>query len=116
MEKQRIKPVSINETDTTVEMMPGIYRTTKSFNETIMLCHFQFKKGAEIPLHNHDAVQTGYVISGKMKLFKGDGSSFIGDPGSGWVFNSNEPHGAEALEDSEVIECFSPMRPEYMDS
>ena len=116
MSDQIIKSISKKETGTTVEMLPGIYRTTMSYNEMIMLCHFQFKKGAKIQLHNHDAAQTGYVLSGEMKLFKGDGSSFIADPGSGWVFNSNEPHGAEALEDSEVVECFSPMRPEYIDS
>ena len=116
MGRQMIKHISKKETGTTVEMLPGIYRTTMSYNETIMLCLFQFKKGSKIELHKHDAVQTGYLISGKMKLFKEDGSSFIGESGAGWVFNSNEPHGAEALEDSEVIECFAPLRPEYVDS
>ena len=116
MGEQIIKPVSKKETGNTVEMLPGIHRTTMSYNEMIMLCYFFMKKGAKIPLHSHDAAQTGYVISGKVKFIKGDANSFIADSGSGYVFNANEPHGAEVLEDSEIVECFSPMRPEYIDS
>jgi quercetin dioxygenase-like cupin family protein len=116
MKKQMIKPVSKKEEGNSVEMLPGIYRTTMSYNETIMLCHFLMKRGSKIPLHNHDAVQNGYIINGKLRFFKEDESSFIAESGSGYVFNSNEPHGAEVLEDSEVVECFSPMRPEYIDS
>ena len=35
-------------------------------------------------------------------------------PGSSYVFDSMETHSAEVLEDSEVIEVFAPMRPEYV--
>ena len=111
-----IKPVSKRDAGNSVEMLPGIYRTTMSYNERIMLCHYIMKKGARVPLHNHDAVQNGYVISGKLKLIKEDGSSFIAYSGTGYLFDSNEPHGAEVLEESELVECFSPMRSEYIDS
>jgi quercetin dioxygenase-like cupin family protein len=116
VETQRKKTITKKETGTTVEMLPGIYRTTMSYNERIMLCHYIMKKGAKVPLHNHDALQNGYVISGKLKLISEDGSSFIADSGTGYLFDSNEPHGAEVLEDSELVECFSPMRTEYIDS
>ena len=57
----------------TVEMMKGIYRTTMSYNDDIMLCHFNFDKDASIPLHNHVAAQIGYVIKGKVKFLSKDG-------------------------------------------
>lgn len=98
----------------TVEGPEGIFRTTLSYNPQIMLCHFNMKKGAKIPLHDHEAVQDGYVVSGKIRFQKGDGSRFVAEPGSSYVFNSHEAHGAEILEDAEVIECFAPIRPEYM--
>jgi quercetin dioxygenase-like cupin family protein len=116
VETQRKKTITKKETGTTVEMLPGIYRTTMSYNERIMLCHYIMKKGAKVPLHNHDAVQNGYVISGKLKLIREDGSSIIADSGTGYLFDSNEPHSAEVLEESELVECFSPMRTEYIDS
>lgn len=81
-----------------------------------MLCHFVMKEGAEIPLHNHDAVQNGYVISGRVQFRDEGGDAFIAEAGSGYAFGANEKHGALVLEDSEVIECFAPMRPEYADN
>lgn len=109
------KRISSQTTSKPIEALPGIFRTTLAYNKETMLCHFQLKQGSAIPIHNHVAVQIGYVISGKLKFQKQDGSSFIAESGTGYVFESEEQHGAEALEDSEVIECFAPMRPEYAD-
>ncbi len=103
-------------TGKTVEFLPGIFRTTLCYEEKTMLCHFALRKGAQIPLHNHTAVQNGYLIKGKVKFFKEDGSSFIAEAGAGYLFASDEPHGADIIEDAEAVECFSPMRPEYADS
>ena len=99
-----------------VENPPGIHRTTMAYNDETMLCHFIMKRGAEIPLHNHDAVQNGYVISGKIQFRNSEGDAFIAEAGTGYAFGSNERHGALVLEDAEVIECFAPMRGEYADS
>ena len=95
----------------------GISRTTMSYNDESMLCHFKMNAGAEIPLHHHPAAQNGYVISGKVEFRTGDGSdTFVAVAGSGYTFGPEEPHGAKVLEDAEVIEVFAPMRPEYADN
>jgi quercetin dioxygenase-like cupin family protein len=96
-----------------VEGPPGVVRTTIANNEQLMLCHFFLKKGAEIPFHAHVAVQNGYLIRGKIRMVWETGIEFVAGPGDGWCFASNERHGAEILEDSEAIECFTPSRPEY---
>ena len=98
-----------------VEMRPGVYRSTLCYNEETMLCHFRMEKGATIPLHHHLAAQNGYVISGRVRFFKANGESFVAAGGTGYLFDSDEPHGSEALDDSELVECFNPMRPEYGD-
>ena len=95
------------------ENPPGIFRSTLSFSEKIMLCHFAMKKGAQIPLHDHVAVQCGYVISGEVRFFKEDDSGFTATAGTSYVFASNEKHGADVVQDAKVVECFAPMRPEY---
>lgn len=97
-----------------VENPPGIFRTTLTYNEQIMLCHFLLKRGAKIPLHHHEAAQNGYLVRGRMRFFREDGWEFIAVPGSAWCFDSNVAHGAEVLEDSEAVECFAPARPEYV--
>jgi len=97
-----------------VEVFPGIFRKTMSYNAEAMMCHFVMKKGAAVPPHNHAAVQAGYVIAGRVRFSFGDGRIRVMQPGSSYVFDSMETHSAEVLEDSEVIECFAPMRPEYV--
>jgi quercetin dioxygenase-like cupin family protein len=77
-----------------------------------MLCYFTLKKNAEIPLHNHKEHQIGYVLSGKLK-FLTDNGEFIVVKGDSYLFDSNERHGAKILEDSEVIDIFSPARNDY---
>ncbi len=91
----------------------GIFRTTLSYNESVMLCHFHMNTGARVPLHSHPAAQNGYVISGKLLFHRGASETFIAEAGCSYVFGGNEAHGAEVLEEAEVIECFAPMRPEY---
>ncbi len=99
----------------TVESLAGVFRTTLAFNKQTMMCHFYLKKGAVIPIHHHEAVQNGYVIKGKIKFLKeNEGECFTAEPGSSYLFDANEVHGAEILEDSEVLDCFSPMRPDYV--
>ncbi len=71
---------------------------------------------ARIPLYSHVAVQNGYVIRGKVRFQLAGGRSFVAVPGSSYVFDTREEHGAEVLEDSAVIEVFAPMRPEYADN
>lgn len=97
----------------TVEKVPGIYRTTMSYNKDCQLCYFTLEKGAHLDIHTHEAVQNGYVISGKIVLIQPDGVRIERGPGCGYVFDSNEPHGLEVLEDTEFIEVFTPSRDEY---
>jgi unsaturated pyranuronate lyase len=98
-----------------VEMFPGLFRSTLCYNDDVMLCRFVMKKGAKIPLHHHVAAQNGYMIRGRVRFFSEKTNGFVATPGMGYLFDSDEQHGAEALEDSEFIECFTPMRPEYAD-
>ena len=72
--------------------------------------------GPRIPLHNHEAVQHGFVTRGRVRFLQKGGPGFEVPAGSSYVFGPWEEHGAEVLEDSEVIEFFTPMRPEYADN
>ena len=99
-----------------VENPPGIHRTTMAYSEELMLCHFSMKKGAEIPLHNHQAVQNGYVVSGRLQFRNPAGDWFVAAAGTGYNFSSLQEHGLTVLEDAEVIEVFAPLRPEYADN
>jgi len=98
-----------------VEQAPGITRQVMSYNDDCMLCFFNMEKGAVIEPHQHKAVQNGYVISGKVRLFdKNKETVYTADAGCGYVFDSEEVHGLEVLETAEIVEAFTPSRPEMI--
>ena len=95
-----------------IKALEGIYRKTLTYNKDVMLCIFKLEKDAEIPLHNHEAHQIGYVNKGKIKFIT-ETDAFIVEEGDSYVFDSWEKHGAKILETSEIIEVFSPTRDDY---
>jgi len=110
--KEKTKnPVSLNDVEE-VQPIERIFRQTLAFNKEAMLCHFKLLKNSKIPLHKHIHTQIGYVLVGKVNFFT-EKDSFIAEPGSSYVFDGNEKHGAEILEDAEIIEVFCPCREEY---
>jgi quercetin dioxygenase-like cupin family protein len=97
---------------TPIEALKGVFRKTLVYNDKVMLCFFRLNKDAEIPLHNHEAHQIGYVIKGKIK-FLTENDEFIAIGGDSYVFDSYKKHGAKLIEDTEIIEAFCPTRDDY---
>ena len=95
-----------------IKVFEGVYRKTLIYNSNLMLCHFKLEKNAVVPIHSHKEHQIGYVIKGKLK-FLTENYEFISKEGESYIFDSNEKHGAEVLEDSEIIDVFSPARDDY---
>ncbi len=108
MTKKTVNKNSVNP----IEMLPGIYRKTLVYNNNIMLCHFSLNKNSRVPLHSHSEHQIGYVIAGKLQFETVKGKYSV-EAGDSYNFESNEKHGAIILEDSEVIDIFSPARDDY---
>ncbi len=98
-----------------VRMLDGIERTTLVHGEHTLLCEFRIEKGAEIPIHKHPQEQTGYLLSGHM-VFTINGQNHEVKPGGSWNIKGDIEHGALAKEDSVVLEVFSPIREDFLDS
>jgi quercetin dioxygenase-like cupin family protein len=69
--------------------------------------------GSHLPDHAHPHEQTGYLVSGRMRLTV-EGQAFEAAPGDSWCVPGNARHQAEILEDVVVIEVFSPVREDYL--
>ena len=95
------------------EMLDGIELKNLTFGDKTHLTQVRLKKGSVLPEHYHPHEQTGYLISGKLKFFSG-AEEAIAQPGDSWTFPSNMKHGAKAIEDTIVLECFSPARDDYL--
>lgn len=96
-----------------VTMGEGVQRQTLVNGERMHLLKFLLRKGSRVPAHNHPHEQTGHLIEGRVRLAI-DGKRHDLEEGDSWCIASNVPHEAEALEDSVVLEVFSPIREDYL--
>ena len=95
------------------ELLPGVWLRTMAHGERTLLGEFKIGKGAVIPEHSHPNEQTGYLVSGRLE-FVIEGEQQIAEAGDSWCLNGDTPHAATALEDSIVVEVFSPVREDYL--
>lgn len=95
------------------EALPAIRRKTLAFGDKTLLTEFRMLKGSSLPAHAHPHEQTGYLVSGRVRLTIGS-DHFDVEPGDSWSIGGDVVHGAEILEDSVAIEVFSPVREDYL--
>ena len=91
----------------------GVKLKTLTYGEKTLMAEFRVKKGGILPEHIHPHEQIGYVISGRI-VFNIDGERNVADPGDSWCIHGDVPHSAEIVEDSVVIEVFSPVREDFL--
>lgn len=94
-------------------LIEGVEIRPLAFGQNTNLCEFSLKKGHRLPTHSHPYEQTGMLISGKLN-FRIDKNWHLAGPGDSWSVPENVEHEVEILEDSLVIEVFSPVRPDYL--
>ncbi len=94
-------------------VLPGVLYKTLAVGEKMHLTEFHLAKGSKVPKHTHPHEQTGYLVSGRMRFMIGE-ETFDAEPGDGWSIGGNLAHMVDVLEDSTVIEVFSPAREDYL--
>jgi quercetin dioxygenase-like cupin family protein len=95
------------------QLLEGIDLTTLVHGEKTLMSQFKIARGSAIPAHSHPHEQTGIMISGKLR-FNVDGEIVDVEPGDSWCLAGGIEHSAEALEDSIILEVFSPVREDYL--
>jgi len=95
------------------QLLEGIELTTLVHGEKTLMGQFKVTRGAAIPAHSHLHEQTGIMISGKLR-FNVAGEIMDVESGDSWCLPGGVEHSAEALEDSVIVEVFSPVREDYL--
>ncbi len=93
--------------------LPGVDRKTLVYGQRTLSTEFRMKAGSVLPVHSHPYEQTGYLISGRVRLAIGE-EQFDAGPGASWCIPADVAHGAAIVEDSVAIEIFSPTRDDYL--
>jgi len=95
------------------EKLIGVMLKTLVYGEKTLMASINLAKGATIPQHQHIHEQSGFLISGSLNFII-DGDHFIAEPGDSWTIPADIPHGVQAIDDSSIIEVFSPVREDYL--
>jgi quercetin dioxygenase-like cupin family protein len=95
------------------QIVEGVELSTLVHGEKTLMGQFKIAKGSAIPAHSHPHEQTGIMISGKLR-FNVEGEVMDVETGDSWCLPGGVEHSAEALEDSIIIEVFSPVREDYL--
>ncbi len=95
------------------ELLEGVKMRTLVHGDRTLLAEFKLDKGASIPTHRHPYEQTGYLVAGSLR-FVVEGTTTVARPGDSWNLAEDVEHSADVLEDSVVVEVFSPVREDYL--
>ena len=82
------------------------------WGENVTMARFHLGQGTHIALHKHESEQLTTVLSGALKLDVG-GKEVIVRPGEVLVIPRWVEHEAWAVEDSVVLDVFSPPRTDW---
>ena len=94
-------------------VLPGITMKTLAYVDRTLMTEFHLAQGACLPPHSHSHEQTGYLVSGRLRLTIGQAQFEVG-AGDSWCIEGNVEHSAEALHDTVALEVFSPVRADYL--
>jgi quercetin dioxygenase-like cupin family protein len=97
----------------TSEPEPGLKRRVLAYNEKLFLVEHEMAKGWVGTLHSHPHDQIVYVIHGHLKVTC-QGKMFELRTGDTFAVRGGVEHGASAVEESLVIDVFTPWREDYL--
>lgn len=95
------------------DTIPGNHIKTLVYGDHTLLVEVRLDKDAKIPEHKHPYEQTGYLVSGRMRMYVADKPREL-TPGDSWCIPMDVLHKVDVLEDTVVVEVFSPTREEYI--
>jgi quercetin dioxygenase-like cupin family protein len=94
---------------------PGMVRQVLAHNPKLMLIRHFFEQGWVGAKHAHPHEQLVYVVQGKIRVEIAGRPAFDVSPGESFVVEGDVEHQAWALEESEVLDVFTPVREDYME-
>ena len=83
------------------------------WGEKITMAQLFIAKGGVVPLHHHENEQFSSVLAGTLR-FELEGQEIVARQGDVLHIPSNVPHRVVALEDSLVLDVFSPIRADWL--
>ena len=96
-----------------INICSGITRRTLVHGKTMYQMEAKLDAGSRMPAHQHSQEQVVHVIHGRIRLIVAEVPHDLG-AGDSYYLASNIPHGVETLEDTIIVDTFSPPRDDYI--
>ena len=99
----------------------GLERVTEMISRKVvaadqqMVAQVYLKRGAHVPVHQHDSEQLTYVLQGALRIVV-DSETVVVRQGEIVHIPAGASHQAEALDDTFELELFSPVRADWLPS
>ncbi len=97
------------------ELGNGVKRKIMSWDDRLMLVKVSFEKGSVGAVHKHHHTQISHVESGRFEV-EIDSEKRILSAGDAFYIPPNVLHGAVCMEAGVLIDVFSPMREDFVES
>ena len=91
----------------------NVTRQVLGYDGQVTMVKVKFEKGSVGTPHTHYHTQVTYVVSGKFE-FTVDGKTKIVSAGDAIYMEPDVLHGCVCLEAGILIDCFTPMRADYI--
>ena len=95
------------------EVAPGMRRKIMAQGPDIMSVYVEYEKGAIGAAHKHPHRQISCIVKGSFKVRIGDETRIL-KTGDHYYIPANIEHGVEALEESILIDMFTPRREDFI--
>jgi unsaturated pyranuronate lyase len=91
----------------------GLIRRVLAYNDKLFLAEHEMVRGWVGTVHSHPNDQIVYVVHGHLRVTC-QGKTFDVRTGGTFVVRGGVEHGASAIEESLVIDVFTPCREDYI--
>jgi quercetin dioxygenase-like cupin family protein len=91
----------------------GLKRRVLAYNDKLFLAEHEMVRGWVGTVHSHPHDQIVYVVRGHLRVTC-QGKTFDVRTGGTFVVRGGVEHGASAIEESLVIDVFTPCREDYI--
>jgi quercetin dioxygenase-like cupin family protein len=92
----------------------SVLRRLLGHGEGLMMAEVRFKKGGIGSPHAHEAhEQISYIVSGSFEVSAGKDKAVL-KAGDAFHASRGETHGVLALEDSVILDIFTPIRQDFL--
>lgn len=97
-----------------VQLEKKVSRKILGTGGSLMMVEVTFEKGGVGELHSHEEhEQVSYIVKGSFEIVVGTQTKVV-SAGDSFYAGRNVPHGVTALEDSVILDVFTPIREDFL--